>query len=77
MDIVSRLMSYRENSDIKSIIKSDIAIEQQNLNVIVIEILSWLKLEHKRSIWVSEGKRISLKPLKINLQYSWCVDLKN
>ena len=76
MDIVSRLMSYRENSDIKSIIKSDIAIEQQNLNVIVIEILSWLKLEHKRSIWVSEGKRISLKPLKINLQYAWCVDLK-
>lgn len=76
MDIVSRLMSYRENSDIKSIIKSDIAIEQHNLNVIVIEILSWLKLEHKRSIWVSEGKRISLKPLKINLQYAWCVDLK-
>ena len=66
MDIVGQLLSYRENSDIKLLITSDIAIEQQNLNVIVIEILSWLKLEHKRSIWINEGKKTSFKPLKIN-----------
>lgn len=76
MDIVDKLLTYRENNDIKLLITSDTRIEQQNLNVIVIEILSWLKLEHKRGIWINQGKKKSFKPLKINSHYSWCVDLK-
>lgn len=76
MDIVDKLLTYRENNDIKLLITSDTRIEQQNLNVIVIEILSWLKLEHKRGIWINQGKKTSFKPLKINSHYSWCVDLK-
>lgn len=76
MDIVDQLLNYRENSDSRLLIISDTVIEQQNLNVIVIEILSWLKLEHKRGIWINEGKKTSFKPLKINMHYSWCVDLK-
>lgn len=76
MDIVDKLLIYRESSDIKLLIASDTYIEQQNLNVIVIEILSWLKLEHKRGIWINEGKKTSFKPLKINSHCSWCVDLK-
>ena len=76
MDIVDKLLIYRENSDIKLLIASDTDIEQQNLNVIVIEILSWLKLEHKRGIWINEGKKTSFKPLKINSYYTWCIDLK-
>ncbi len=76
MDIVNQLLKYRENSDSKLLITSDTAIEQQNLNVIVIEILSWLKLEYKRGIWISEGKKTSFKPLKINMHYSWCIDLE-
>lgn len=75
MNIVDQLMNYRKHNNIKVLIKSDINIEQENLNVIVIEILAWLRLEHKRSIWMNEGKMTSLKPLKINMQYSWCVDL--
>ena len=76
MDIVDKLLTYRENNDTKLLNTSDMDIEQQNLNVIVIEILSWLKLEHKRGIWINEGKKTSFKPLKINSYYSWCVDLK-
>lgn len=76
MDIVDKLLTYRENNDIKLLITSDMRIEQQNLNVIVIEILSWLKLEHKRGIWINQGKKNSFKPLKINSHYSWSVDLK-
>lgn len=76
MDIVDKLLTYRENNDTKLLNTSDTDIEQQNLNVIVIEILSWLKLEYKRGIWINQGKKTSFKPLKINSYYSWCVDLK-
>ena len=76
MDIVDKLLTYRENNDTKLLNTSDTDIEQQNLNVIVIEILSWLKLEYKRGIWINQWKKTSFKPLKINSHYSWCVDLK-
>ena len=49
MDIVDQLLTYRENSDIKLLITSNTDIEQQNLNVIVIEILSWLKSYQKKN----------------------------
>ena len=75
MDIVDQLLDYRKSSDKKLLITSDINIAQENLNVIVIEILAWLRLEYKRYIWVKEGKKTSLKPLKVKMQYSWCVDL--
>ncbi len=76
MSIVDIFLQYRENNDTKLLIKSDLSFEQENLNVIVIEILAWLKLEYKRSMWISEGKKTCLKPLKINMQYSWCVLLE-
>ena len=75
MDIVDKLLQYRKDNDAKLLITSDIEVSQENLNVIVIEILAWLKLEHKRRIWITGGKKTSLKPLKINMQFSWCADL--
>lgn len=76
MDIVDRFLKYRESGDVELLIASDINIERQNLNVIVIQILAWLKLEHKRSLWIAEGKKTNLKPYKMELQFSWCTDLK-
>lgn len=76
MDIVDILLQYRENNDTKLLIESDLIFEHENLNVIVIEILAWLKLEYKRSMWIAEGKKTCLKPLKINMQYPWCSLLK-
>lgn len=75
MDIIDLLLRYRKSNNIKLLITSDIEIDKEDLNVIVIEILAWLKLEHKRSMWILEGKKNCLKPLKINMQYSWCITL--
>ncbi|WP_075721996.1 hypothetical protein [Roseburia sp. 499] len=50
-------------------------IDKENLNIIVLEILSWLKLENKRSIWIAQGRKACLKPLQLNMQYPWCTDL--
>lgn len=77
MDVVDLLLQYRKTYDINLLITSDLKIDKVNLNVIVIEILSWLKLEHKRSMWIAEGRKNCLKPLKINMQYPWCVDLNS
>lgn len=75
MNIVDLMLQYRKTGDQKVLITSDLKIEKENLNVIVIEILSWLSLEYKRNMWILQGKRTCLKPLKLNMQYPWCVDL--
>lgn len=71
MNIVDKLIEYRNtrNADIFGSIESD------NLIVIVTELLSWLKLERKREIWIEQGRKTKLKPLKLNMSYSWCNDL--
>ncbi|MDE7446248.1 MAG: hypothetical protein K2N15_11205, partial [Lachnospiraceae bacterium] len=56
---------------------TDIQISNYEMNVVVIMILSWLKLEHKRSLWKAEGKKICFKPLEVNMQYPWCANLYN
>lgn len=45
------------------------------LNVVVVKILSWLKLENKRSIWIAQGKKTSFKSLEVNIRYPWCANL--
>lgn len=57
-------------------IQINIDISKDNLNVIVVKILSWLKLEYKKSLWIAEGKKTELKPLELKENYSWCADLK-
>lgn len=47
-----------------------------DVRVVMIELLAWLKLEHKREIWINDGKKASLKPLLLNDNYPWCRDLK-
>ncbi len=73
MNIVDKLIEYRNkrNADIFG------AIESDNLIVIVTELLSWLKLERKRELWIEQGRKTSLKPLKLNMNYPWCNDLVN
>ena len=71
MNIVDKLIEYRNtrNADIFGSIESD------NLIVMVTELLSWLKLERKREIWIEQGRKTKLKPLKLNMNYPWCNDL--
>lgn len=58
MDIVDSLLCYIETRDRKLLIISDIEIEPRNLIVITVSILDWLKLEHKRTLWMVEGKKL-------------------
>ncbi len=73
-DIVDRLLYYMETRNRKLLITSDMEMEPSNLAVITIEILAWLKLEHKRTMWMAEGKKTCLKPFKLK-QCPWCLDL--
>lgn len=73
MDIVGAMLKYMEVKD-KRILVKNIQISDYELTVVV-KILSWLKLEHKRSIWISQGKRNRFKPLEIDMRYPWCANL--
>ena len=74
MDIIDLMLQFRKNGSVNQL--TTIEISKDNLNVIVVNILSWLKLEYKRSLWIADGKKTKLKPLELNENYSWCVDLK-
>lgn len=74
MDIVAAMLKYMEVKD-KRILVKNIQISDYELTVVVVKILSQLKLEHKRSIWISQGKRNRFKPLEIDMRYPWCANL--
>lgn len=74
MDIVAAMLKYMEVKD-KRILVKNIQISDYELTVVVVKILSWLKLEHKRSIWISQGKRNRFKPLEVDMRYPWCANL--
>ena len=74
MDIVAAMLKYMEVKD-KRILVKNIQISDYELTVVVVKILSWLKLEHKRSIWISQGKRNRFKPLEIDMRYPWYANL--
>lgn len=75
MDGIDELLNYLLHKDKKRLITSDIQISDLELNVVVIKVLSWLKLEHKRSIWMSEGRKSGFKSLEIDIKYPWCANL--
>ena len=75
MSMIDELLSYMNNQDKKILIKTDIQLSIYELNVVVIEILSWLKLEYKRSVWINEGRKNCLKPLAVDVKYPWCANL--
>lgn len=77
MHIIDELLKYWGSKDKKALMTTDIQISNYEMNVVVIKILSWLKLEHKRSLWKAEGKEICFKPLEVNMQYPWCANLYN
>ena len=53
MSIIDKLLIYLKYKDKEELITTDIKISDVELNVVVIKILSWLKLEYKRSIWMT------------------------
>ncbi len=73
--IIDLIIKYYKYKDPKILI-NNVDISTKDLNVVVIEILSWLKLEAKREKWLMEGKKTSLKPLILNDDFTWCKNLK-
>ena len=47
-------------------------ISKDEYLTIVLSLLSWLSLEHKRELWKKKGRMTCLKPMKLNLEYPWC-----
>ena len=73
MNIVDKMLEYRDTR------KPEVFnhVDSDYLAVIVTEMLSWLKLERKREIWIEQGRKNALKPLELNMNYPWCKDLAN
>ncbi|MCR5598898.1 MAG: hypothetical protein K6G19_12080 [Lachnospiraceae bacterium] len=76
MNIVVKLMAFRDSQDIAQL-GMDKCIDIENLNVIVIEILSWLKLQHKRELWIAQGRKTKLKSMDLNFEFPWCNELES
>ena len=52
------------------------SVDMQSFNVMIIDVLSWLRLGYQRELWKKEKKYVKQKPLDINLKYPWCKILK-
>lgn len=74
METIDRFIQYSKSGDIKLLVENT-NISQRDLNIVIIEILDWLRLEHKRTIWKESGKNIKLKSLSLNTEYPWCNNL--
>lgn len=75
MSMIDELLYYYETKYRKILITTDLQISNTDLHVVVIKILSWLRLEYKRTLWIAEGKKTCLKPLDIDIRYPWCANL--
>lgn len=72
-NFVISMLQYLQDRNVKDITQYHIASEdKQAFNTLVIELLGWLKLEHKRDLWKKEKKYAKNKPLKLNMNYPWC-----
>lgn len=76
MDIVDKMIQYMDKRDCSILMTNSIYMSREDLGTVITYILSWLQLEHKRKLWISQGRRTKHKPLELNFKYPWCNDLK-
>lgn len=76
IDTVDLLLEYYEKGTSSNLFSHLQGFSSRDIRVVVIEILGWLKLEHKRELWIREGKKTRLKPLMLNYNYPWCQNLQ-
>lgn len=72
MDIVDNMLKFFENGSREELLENTNCISTQDLRIVVINILSWLRLEHKRSIWMKQGRITQNKPLILSTNAKWC-----
>lgn len=71
MNIVDRLLGFEKEGKINLLITEQSA-DMEDLRVITIELLSWMKLQQKRLLWIEDGRKTSLKPLELKMAFPWC-----
>lgn len=76
IDIVDLILECYEKGTSNELFDNLQEFSSKDIRVVMIEILNWLKLEHKREIWIKEGRKTSLKPLLLNYNYMWCKNLR-
>lgn len=75
MNMIDELLNFLATGDSSGLITGETAISDRDLRVVVINILAWLKLEHKRTLWIAEGRPTCLKSMELDMQYDWCANL--
>ena len=71
MCIVEKLLGFLETGNREQLLVDD-KISSDILRVITIEVLSWLKLEYKRSVWMKQGRKTCHKALELHKDVEWC-----
>ena len=71
MCIVENLLDFLETGNREQLLVDD-KIGSDTLRVISIEVLSWLKLEYKRSVWMKQGRKTCHKALEVYKDVEWC-----
>lgn len=75
MYVIDKMLEYMEKRKKEILISADSQLSEYELGVIIVNILWWLKAEHKRSIRISEGEKSDYVPLMIDTKYPWCANL--
>ena len=76
MNIEEKLVKYDKTGDSLLIVSESDTIGSKELATIVRNIIDWLELEHKRTLWIQEDKKTRLKPMELRMQYPWCIALQ-
>ena len=70
MNIVDRMLKFLETRDPSLLVSDDTHdMDPLTLTSIVLDLMGWLRLEYKRSVWVEMGKKTCLKPLPLYTKY--------
>lgn len=76
MEVIDNMLEYMKNGERSKLIRTNQTISDCELRVVIVNILSWLRLEHKRGMWMAQGKNVKFKPLKVEKAYSWCMNAR-
>lgn len=75
-NLILDLLEYLKTRKIDVVIENKEYINEKTFITIVTEILGWLRLEYKRSLWQKQGKSVKHKPLLLNYNFIWCQNLR-
>lgn len=69
IDTVDLLLEYYEKGTSSNLFSHLQGLSSRDIRVVVIEILGWLKLEHKRELWIREGKKTNFKASNFGIAF--------